>query len=91
MIGRIFHDEMATEQLAAQRYPEKFFEDNDISRLELAEWLAVDLSTVSRKLSRERQWKEPEIKILLAKATKKLGRPVTFEEMFGLTPATSPR
>ncbi len=66
-----------------QRDLDDFLAEHGISQTEVASWFGVESSTISRKLSRARRWTEDEIKTVLARASEKLGRRVTFEEAFG--------
>jgi hypothetical protein len=66
-----------------------FLDETGISRAEVAEWLRLDPSTVSRKVLGNRAWKGRDIREFLSRASERLGRPVTYEEAFG-TPDTTP-
>jgi hypothetical protein len=62
---------------------EGFLSGNGITQTEVAGWLGMEPSAVSRKLARLRRWTEDEIKTVLARTSERLGRAVTFEEAFG--------
>jgi hypothetical protein len=63
--------------------PQRFLDAHEITTAEVAEWFDVDSSTIYRKLSGSRRWTEPEIKTFLARAAARVGRTVTFEEVWG--------
>jgi len=73
---------MANAASAAPTPADQFFEDNGFTQTEVAGWFGVEPSTISRKLNGSRRWTEDEIKVLLTRASKRLGRAITFEEMF---------
>jgi transcriptional regulator with XRE-family HTH domain len=59
-----------------------FTSANDISRQEIADLLGITRQGVGLKVRGERPWKSDEINTLLAFLTKRLGREVTYEEVF---------
>lgn len=62
---------------------ERLLDSAGLNQTEVAERLGLDSSTVSRKVSGARPWKGDEIRELLAFASERLGRRVTYEEAFG--------
>ena len=69
---------------------DQFLKANDITQTEIAEDLGLDSSSVSRKVGGERQWKLNEIQAVIIFLSRRLGRPVTYEELFGSTVAAAP-
>jgi len=67
---------------------ESFLDHVGQSKTDLAKALGLDPSTVSRKISGDRPWKQMEIQGLIAFLSERLSRPVTYEELFGTTPTT---
>lgn len=65
---------------------EQFLAAQGVTRAEIASVLGLDPSTVSRKSAGSRYWKHTEIVELLAYLTTRLGRQVTFEELFTSSP-----
>ncbi|MET0554206.1 MAG: hypothetical protein ABW221_14285 [Vicinamibacteria bacterium] len=61
---------------------ERLLAAGDISRAEIARALRLDPSTISRKLSGQRSLKLHEIQTLLGFLSKRLARPVYYEELF---------
>jgi len=53
-----------------------------ITKVEIARALELDPSTVSRKLSGKRSLKLEEVQALLAYLSRRLERPVSYEELF---------
>ena len=53
-----------------------------ITKVEIARALELDPSTVSRKLSGKRSLKLEEVQALLADLSRRLERPVSYEELF---------
>lgn len=66
-----------------QSRTDAFLAKNDITRVEVAAALGIDPSAVSRKVSGERPWKLDEIQGLLAFLSGRVGRKVTYDELFG--------
>jgi transcriptional regulator with XRE-family HTH domain len=59
-----------------------FLADHGVSRTEVASALGVDLSTVSRKVGGTRSFRLDEVTKLLGFLTLRLGRRVTFADLF---------
>lgn len=66
---------------------QSFLTEHRISQASLAEVLALDQASISRRVSGATQWRLPEVLALLAYFSKLLGRPVSLEEAFGPTSA----
>lgn len=62
---------------------ERLLASGAISKAEIARALRLDPSTVSRKLSGKRSLKLQEIQGLLRFLSRRLARPVSYEELFG--------
>ena len=60
-----------------------FLDENRVTRAEIAGHLGLDPSGISRKVLGGRPWKLHEIQSLLAFLTERLGRKVTYDELFG--------
>jgi len=69
---------------------EQFFNDHGLTQSDVAVHLGVDRSAVSRKVAGDRPWKQSEIEALMALATQRLGRRVTYEELFGRPEEATP-
>lgn len=59
-----------------------FLDAHGISQTELGEALGLQRAAVSRKLAGLRNWKLGEVQEALAFFTRRLGRTVTFDEVF---------
>jgi hypothetical protein len=57
-------------------------EEGKVSKVELARALRLDPSAVSRKIAGKRGWKLPEVHLLLRYLARRIGREVTYEELF---------
>lgn len=57
---------------------------------EIAELLRLDPSTVSKKASGVRHWKTSEANAVLELFSKKLSRPVAYDEVFSPAPIVDP-
>lgn len=64
-----------------------FLDANRITQAELAEALGVTGATISRKLAGLRNWKLVEVQVVLGWLSGRLGRPVSYDEVFGLAVA----
>ncbi len=60
-----------------------FLDAHGITQAELGEALGVTGATISRKLAGLRNWKLAEVQAALAWLAKRLGRPVSYDEVFG--------
>jgi transcriptional regulator with XRE-family HTH domain len=67
---------------------ETFLTKHRLRQNELAALLGLDPSAISKKVAGRSPWKLDEILRVLAWASEMLGRPVTFDEVFG--PADAP-
>jgi transcriptional regulator with XRE-family HTH domain len=66
-----------------------FLDENGITQTELGEALGVTGATISRKLSGDRNWKLGEVQAALGWLSVRLGRPCTYDEVFGPDVAAS--
>lgn len=59
-----------------------FLDANGITQAELGEALGVQRAAISKKLGGSRNWKLGEVQEVLAFLSRRLGRQVTFDEVF---------
>lgn len=62
---------------------QRFLDDNHISQTELASALGVTGATINRKIRGVRKWSLGEVHAALSFFSRRLGRPVSFDEVFG--------
>jgi transcriptional regulator with XRE-family HTH domain len=60
-----------------------FLDANGITQAELGEALGVQGAAISRKLGGSRNWKLGEVQAALGWLSVRLGRPCTYDEVFG--------
>lgn len=62
---------------------ERFLDANGFTQTEVAEAAGIERSTFSRKVGGDRPWRLTEIQAIVAFASERLGRAVTYEEVVG--------
>jgi transcriptional regulator with XRE-family HTH domain len=68
-----------------------FLDSHGITQTELGRALGMTAASVSRKLAGFRNWKLAEVQRVLEFLIARLGRPVTYEEVFGIEHAEDVR
>ena len=66
-----------------------FLDANGITQGEIANALGMTQAAVSRKLAGLRNWRLVEVQVVLGWLTTRLGRPVSYDEVFGLDACTT--
>ncbi len=67
-----------------------FLDANGITQTEVGEALGVTRATITRKIAGSRKWSVDEANAVLAYLARRLSRPVTFAEVFGVADMVAP-